>query len=100
MLEVSKRLSNPACVASARRPTKKRGGGLISWATAPAAALALGLFLTPPTSGTLGIVSPAHAQPGALTKAQSDARDAYENALSGFKAVLAQRRAQISAKEP
>jgi hypothetical protein len=73
---------------------------LIVWAVRPAAALALGISLAPPTAGVLAFVPVAHAQPSALTKAQSDARDAYENALSGFKSVLAQRHAQINAKQP
>jgi hypothetical protein len=81
------------------------------------AALALGLLLTPPvaaidavihTAGSLvsadlskfGLVSPALAQPATLTKAQSDALAAYDNALNHFKSLLAQRRAQIDAKQP
>src|SRR5258706_10736547 len=62
-----------------------------SHTAAPAAALALGLFFTPPVFiaidaiidmvappvpaaiGNLGFMSPARAQPGALTKKQSDA---------------------------
>jgi hypothetical protein len=76
---------------------------------APAAVLALGLLLTPPALvavdvivdaiigavGSLGLVSPASAQPGALTKQQSDALEAYNNAVKNFEQVLAQRRAQI-----
>ena len=73
---------------------------------APAAALALGLLLTPPAlvavdaiigaAGNLGLVSAASAQPGALTKQQSDALEAYNNAVKNFEQVLAQRRAQIN----
>jgi len=84
---------------------------------APTAALALGFFLTPagfitidPTIttiaslvsaaiGNLGLVSPALAQPAALTKQQSDALDAYHNATDKFESVLAERRAQINSKE-
>ena len=44
-------------------------------------------------------VAPARAQPTALTQAQSDALKAYEEALADFKAILAQRRAQIDAKQ-
>ncbi|MFH1340924.1 MAG: hypothetical protein ABIL01_06885 [Pseudomonadota bacterium] len=39
------------------------------------------------------------AQPGTLTKAQSDALTAYNNALNAFKSILRQRRAQIDAKQ-
>jgi len=87
-------------------------------AAAPAAALALGLFLASPgaiaidaITGTvaslvsadirqLGFVSPALAQPATLTKAQSDALAAYDHALNDFKSILRQRRAQIDAKQP
>ena len=55
-----------------------------------AAALAIGAFLTPPA---------AHAQP-ALTAPQQDALNRYNQALADFKAVLSQRRAQITKKEP
>ena len=81
-------------------------------AVAPAAALALGLFLfappvliavdaivasiVPHAIGNLGLVSPASAQPGTLTKKQSDALDAYNNAVKNFEQVLGQRRAQIN----
>ena len=76
------------------------------------AALALGLFLMPPLCtavdaivnaaaiGRLGLISPALAQPGALTKKQADALDAYNKALMNFKQVLSQRRAQIDSKGP
>jgi hypothetical protein len=56
---------------------------------APTAILALGLFFAPL----------AMAQPAALTNAQSQALDTYNDAVSGFKSVLAQRRAQISSKQ-
>src|SRR5215211_1440494 len=92
--------------------------GINRHTAAPAAALALGLVLAPPVSiatdaiintaallvpaaiGNLGLLSPAMAQPGALTKKQSDARDAYNTAVNGFKSILAQRRAQIDSKQP
>jgi hypothetical protein len=81
---------------------------------ASTAALALGLFVTPPASvvidatvatfaalaiGNLGLVSPAMGQP-ALTKKQSDALDAYNKAVSDFQSILGQRRAQINSKQP
>jgi hypothetical protein len=73
---------------------------------APAAALALGFLFTPPgliavdaiinAIGSVGFVSPASAQPGTLTKPQSDALEAYNNAVKNFEQVLAQRGAQIN----
>jgi len=86
-------------------------------ATARAAALALGLLFSPPVSdaidaiagtvaafvpaniGHLGFVSPARAQPAALTKSQSDALDAYNNAVRNFRSILSQRRAQIDSNQ-
>src|ERR1700731_3317761 len=69
-----------------------------------AAALALGLLisvdaiasLVPDPMGSLRFVSPASAQPGTLTKQQSDALEAYNNAVKNFEQVLGQRRAQIN----
>ena len=87
-------------------------------ATTRAAALALGLFFTPPVSnaieaianavaphvaasiGNLGFISPAQGGPAALTTSQSDALAAYNNALDHFKSTLRQRRAQIDSKQP
>ena len=78
-----------------------------------AAGLALGLFFAPPVSNAidaitaavtslvqadvsnLSFISPAEAQPAALTKSQSDALNAYNSAVSDFKSILSQRRAQI-----
>jgi hypothetical protein len=50
----------------------------------------------------IGTALPARAiaQTGTLTTKQSDAVDAYDQALSRFKSVLAERRRQIDAKEP
>jgi hypothetical protein len=88
--------------------------GMKSHAVAPAAVLALGLLFTasvsiavdaiigaiassvPEAIGSLGFVSPALAQPSALTKQQSDALEAYNNAVKNFEQVLGQRRAQIN----
>ena len=92
--------------------------GIRSQAAAPTAALAVGLFFTPPvviaidaiidtavllasvTSGNLGFMFPAMAEPTILTKRQSDALRTYDNAVKNFESVLAQRRAQISSKQP
>jgi hypothetical protein len=86
-------------------------------ATAAAVALALVLLLMPPVSnaidtiantltslvtanmGNLSFISPAQAQPAALTNAQSDALNTYNNAVSQFKSILNERRAQINAKQ-
>jgi hypothetical protein len=91
--------------------------GIRSYAAAPAAALALGLFFAPPVFiaidaiidtaaslvspaiGHLGLMSPAMGQPAALTKKQPDALNRYNNAVSGFESILGQRRAQIDSKQ-
>jgi hypothetical protein len=81
--------------------------GMKSRAVAPVTALALGLLFAPPVLiavaslvpdviGSLRFVSPASAQPGTLTKQQSDALEAYNSAVDNFKQVLSQRRAQIN----
>jgi hypothetical protein len=67
-------------------------------AAAAKAALALSVFLT--LSGGLGLMSAALAQPGVVTKQQSDALKAYDDALGRFKQVLAERRDQINSKQP
>jgi hypothetical protein len=92
--------------------------GIKSHSVAPAAAFALGLLFTPPVSiaidaitntvaplvsaaiGNLGFMSPAMAQPGALTKKQLDALDIYNAAVKNFESILAQRRAQIDSNQP
>lgn len=89
-----------------------------SHTAAATAALALGLFFTPPASiaidaitdtvaslasaaiGVLGLVSPAMGRPGALTKKQSDALNAYNHAVNAFATILGQRRAQIHSNQP
>ncbi len=80
--------------------------GIRSYTAAPTVALALGLF-TPPVSiatDTIVItaavlVSPAMGQPGTLTKKQSDALNAYSNAVNRFKSILGQRRVQINSNQ-
>ncbi len=91
--------------------------GIKSHIAAPAAALALGFFLAPPVSiaidaiigtvaplsaaiGHLGFLSPAMGQPGTLTKQQSDALNAYDNAVKNFKSILGERRRQINSNQP
>src|ERR1700730_17801789 len=86
-------------------------------ATTRAAALALGLFFTPPGSnaidtitntvtslvpaniGNLSFISPAQGQPAALTKPQPDALNSYNNAVNHFKSILHQRGAQINSNQ-
>jgi hypothetical protein len=86
-------------------------------AAAPTAALALGLLFTSPASiatdaaigsvaplvaaviGNVGFISPAMAEPAALTKKQSDALDTYNNSRSHFEQILGRRRAQINSKQ-
>jgi hypothetical protein len=90
--------------------------GMKSHSAAPTAALALGLFfmpvsiaidaiintvaLVPAAIGTLGFMSAAMAQPGAVTERQSEALHTYDNAVKNFESILAQRRAQIDSKRP
>jgi hypothetical protein len=63
-----------------------------------AATLALALLLTPVGVCDPRFVGSVRAEP-ALTKSQSDALAVYNKAAADFKAVLAQRRAQIDAKQ-
>src|SRR5262245_3495179 len=83
-----------------------------------AAALACGLFLTPPVSsaidwitsmvmplvpakiGNLSLMSPARSRPATLTKSPSDALSAYDKAENDFRSILRERRAQINSKQP
>ena len=92
--------------------------GIRSHSVTAAAAFALGLFFTPPVSiaidvitntvaplvsaavGNLSFISPAMAQPGALTKKQLNALDKYNTAVKNFESILARRRAQINSNEP
>jgi hypothetical protein len=47
----------------------------------------------------LGFMSLARGQPAALTQLQSAALDTYNNAVSDFRSILGQRRAQINSKQ-
>ena len=71
--------------------------GIRSHTTATKAALALGIFLTPP--GNLGFTSTAMGQPIALAKKQADALNTYNNALGDFKTILGERRRQINSHQ-
>ncbi len=88
--------------------------GIKIYGVVPTTALALGLFFVPPVSiaidaivdtvaslasptiGHFGFMSPAMGQPAALTIAQSDALNAYNDSLKNFESILGQRRAQIN----
>jgi hypothetical protein len=48
----------------------------------------------------LGFVSPANSQTPALTPSQSEALATYENAVTRFRSILRERRAQINARQP
>jgi hypothetical protein len=84
-------------VADETTGIRKPAMGIRSHTTATKAALALGIFLSPP--GSLSFTPPAMGQPIALAKKQSDALNAYDNALSRFKSILGQRRAQINSNQ-
>src|SRR6266852_9186536 len=86
-------------------------------ATARAPALAFALLIAPAVSsvidaiidtiaprrpaaiGNLGLVSPAWAQPAALTPSQSEALSAYDKAVNDFKSILRTRRTQIDSNQ-
>ena len=65
-----------------------------------AAVAVLAIALVAVGAGCLGCVTPATAQSTARTQEQASALAAYDKALREFKAVLAERRAQIDAKRP
>ena len=57
-------------------------------------------FIDRPTNGGIAFISFARAESPALTKTQSDALDAYNNAVISFKSILNERRTQINSKAP
>src|SRR3954467_10212316 len=66
-------------------------------------AFASGLFFTPLVPAGIahrGFMSSARAQPAALGPSQSDALNAYNKAVSDFRSILSERRAQIDGKRP
>jgi len=78
--------------------SRRRQGGIATRSVrALGTALAVALVATGP--GGLGLVRPALGQTSALSQAQSAAAAAYDKALREFKDVLAERRAQIDAKQ-
>jgi hypothetical protein len=62
------------------------------------AVLALAQILVAIGAGGLGPVTAAAAESAKLSKEQAETQAAYDKALRGFRAVLAERRAQIEAK--
>jgi hypothetical protein len=62
------------------------------------AVLVLGILLA--AAGTLTYMCPAMGEPVALTKRQSDALNAYNNAVENFKSILGERRRQIKSGQP
>jgi hypothetical protein len=78
--------------AFGRRATRRAGSAALAFLFAPLLAGAID------ATNTMTLISPAAAQP-ALTKLQSAALDQYNTALSDFKAILGERRAQIDAKQ-
>jgi hypothetical protein len=91
--------------------------GMKKYTASPTAILALGLFFTAaipvaidatintvaslvsPAIGNLSFTSPAMGQPDVVTKKQSDALSAYNDAVSDFESILGQRRAQINSNQ-
>src|SRR5271169_3271567 len=68
-------------------------------ATAAGWPLGGGAQAQPDRSGVETTSPPAPGQRPALTKSQSDALDAYNNAVNDFRSILGQRRAQINSKQ-
>ena len=57
------------------------------------------ISLIPANIGNISFLSLAQGQPAALTKSQSETLNAYNNAVSDFRAILSERRAQIDANQ-
>ena len=51
-------------------------------------------------TGNARLISSAEAAPAALSKAQADALETYNNTVAQFRSVLNERRAQIEARQP
>src|SRR5436189_5910 len=75
--------------------TPYEGKTIKGWPVTHAVAL-----VVPTKMGDISFMSRATAQPAGVTKSPSDAINAYNNALSQFKSVLRERRAQINSKQP
>ena len=89
------------CWPSLDRPTPQALDGrrykiAVAFPIFPTLGVALALSLL--TSSALGLVTPALAQSPTPTPSQSTALADYDTALRAFRAILAERRAQIDAK--
>lgn len=56
--------------------------------------------LIPANISVLRFIAPVQGQAAALTKSQTDALDTYNFAVSRFKSILSERRAQINSHQP
>jgi len=85
---------------SAASSLQSSGINAVALRIARRAGVALTLFFTPcllsADIGRVDLTSAARAQDAALTKSQADALKAYNKAVSEFKSILSERRAQIS----
>jgi len=57
------------------------------------------IALIPANIGNISFLSLAQGQPATLTKSQSEALTTYDHAVSDFRAILSERRAQIDSKQ-
>ena len=89
--------------ATSRAHAAARAPALALWLLfAPSVSDAIDTIITslvPADIGNPGFISPARGQPAALTKSQSDALNAYNTAVSQFRSILSQRRAQINSRQ-
>jgi hypothetical protein len=104
------------CIRSVERRVSARKDRVVI-RRALTTALVLCLFITPPTPNAidmiinaamalvapniakLGLISSAEGQSATVTKSQSDALNKYNNALSHFRSVVSERRAQIDSNK-
>src|SRR5215467_13698182 len=98
-------LTRSDTAARARAATRAPALALLLFFTPPACdaidALANAVaFLLPAKFSTVSFMSRAEGQPAGFTKSQSDALNAYNNAVNQFKSILRERRAQINSKQP
>ena len=112
LLPISSSIAAANTAGAARNAGSSRAPGVTG-----AAAFALGLLFmpmvcnpidtiahmgaspVPANIGKLSFISPARAQPSALTPSQPEALNRYKNAVTDFKSIMSQRRAQINSKQ-
>jgi hypothetical protein len=94
------------CRDGRRGLTRARATALaLALVVAPVAAVVLDSVIdaaarrSPAGLGHIGLVSPAQGEPAAPTQPEANALAAYADALSQFKAILRQRRAQIESRQ-